>query len=354
MVTSVGRTYADSCASIRAGFVRPSPISDYELLDPETQDLVPLIGYPVPVCAGGFDMVGRWLMIGAEAMRDLIRNISKHETVAADFWRNTLLIGVSPRLDAGRLQTANDEDPGKLVGSYLNPMCRQLDLPIPPQNVRSLAVGRTGLYAAIQHGRTELEEGRARRVVVLAVDSLLDSLSLEWLDSLGRLKSDVNPTGLVPAEAGVAICLDLASTKTEQPELAVIEKTSSRNEVDEFFATAPRIGVPFSTVLGEVTDSTGDQPFMGPIVCDLNGETWRAFEFSNARLRQSTLVTDQTSIEIPAVSTGDTGAASAALGLAYGISALGRFRGAYERFIVASSSEFGPVGAARVTRPQHN
>ncbi len=352
MVTSVGRTYADSCASIRAGFVRPSEISDYELLDPETQDLVPLIGYPIPVCAGGFDMVGRWLTIGAEAMRDLIRNIGKQETITADFWRSTLLIGISPRLDAGRLQSSQDEDPAKLVGSYLAPLCRQLDLPIPAQNVRSLALGRTGLYAAIQHARTELEAGRVRRVIVLSVDSLLDSLSLEWLDSLGRLKSDVNPTGLVPAEAGVAVCLDLASAKSNQPVLAVIEKSSSRNDVNEFFADAPRVGAQFSMVLRDVTDGHGDQPFVGPVVTDLNGEAWRAFEFSNARLRQSTLLSDRTSIEIPVVSTGETGAASAAVGLAFGISGLGRRRRAHDRFIVASSSEFGPVGAARVARPQ--
>ncbi len=65
--------------------------------------------------------------------------------------------------------------------------------------------GRTGVAVALRHARQMLEHMSVDRVVILAVDSLLDARILEHYLESDRLLTSVNSNGFMPGEAAAAL-----------------------------------------------------------------------------------------------------------------------------------------------------
>jgi 3-oxoacyl-[acyl-carrier-protein] synthase-1 len=68
-----------------------------------------------------------------------------------------------------------------------------------------LAAGATGVYHALLRAREILAAGQATHCLICAVDSLINPEVLRDLDESGRLKTESNPDGLIPGEAGACI-----------------------------------------------------------------------------------------------------------------------------------------------------
>ncbi len=349
MVSSVGWGYEDSCASIRAGITRPSEITDYSVLDSKIQDLVPIVGYRIPVGASGFDTAGKWIAIGVAALNELHSKLGSGRQLPDEYWQSTLFVAVCPRLDPNRLQSVEPQDDSVVTQAFLGPILSQLGLPIPERNLRTHTTGQTGVFSALESAASELQAGNFKRAVILAVESYLDSLSLEWLDACGRLKTDDNPTGLIPSEAAVAICVDLGHSMPNTSALAVVEKVIIRDDVAEFFADGPRNGEAMSQVLSDLFSDYGEQAFRGDLLVDQNGEAWRAWEFACARARVGALKSDTWRMVMPATCIGETGAASGAIGIACAAASFERGYSSSNHAVVLSSSEFGPTAAARLS-----
>ena len=111
MITSVGRSYADSCASIRAGIVRPHAVDDYLLVDEETQALTPLIGHAIQGISEGFFAAGLWVRLTRLALEEVLKSTNAPATDDMAFWSKTALLTVTP--DPSHPRFDCDEDLGK-------------------------------------------------------------------------------------------------------------------------------------------------------------------------------------------------------------------------------------------------
>jgi 3-oxoacyl-[acyl-carrier-protein] synthase-1 len=211
-------------------------------------------------------------------------------------------------------------------------------------------LGHSAAIAAVQRA----EEGMARRefdrAIVLAVDSLLDSMTLEWLTGENRVKCDANPTGLAPGEA--AACLLL-----EQPERArggrrpwmTLRGAALRREKASFVSGDTNQGDALCASIRAARSRAGvSSGLYADIITDQNGENWRASELAYARIKLREELGPGCRFLHPAASIGDTGAASGGVALCFAACAFRRGFARGDSALVLSSTERGDVGAALV------
>lgn len=353
MITSVGRDVVQSCASIRAGLRRPHEINYFDVLDPETQDIVPLIGHPIRGFTDGFNLVGLWIRIAKTCIADLIKQGNLPDKSDLKFWRKTAFIGVIPYINDDRFQSQGDEKPDMVKQTYLVPLLQALGLDISITNLHVVSMGHAGAISAIIHAESLVSSSDVERILVLAVDSYLDTLTLEWLAKYNRLKTNTNPIGLAPGEAGVCFLLEtVSSCKRRNAQVqAVIAGVAIEKETHHFFSNELNQGVGLSKVIEQAfLNASVKNPFWGDIIVDQNGENWRARELAGARLRLSNKVSSESSFILPCVSIGDTGAASGAVSICVAVRSFMRNYSSNELTLVVSSSEHGDVGAALISK----
>src|SRR6185436_2452170 len=73
--------------------------------------------------------------------------------------------------------------------------------------------GTLGFFRAVEQARVLIDGKKADGVVVAAADSLLNGPALAWLETQGRLKTELNPDGIIPGEAAAALWLQAATDK---------------------------------------------------------------------------------------------------------------------------------------------
>lgn len=353
MITSVGRDLAHACASIRAGISRPRDIDYFEVLDPETQDMVPLVGSPIRAYTEGFTLVGLWIRIAKGCLLNLVQRSNLPDKSHRSFWQESALIGVTPYIDDDRFLSKGNETPDLIKEAYLYPLHEYLDLPILIKNLYTVCMGHTGTITAIAMAESLISSSDIRRVIILAVDSYLDRLTLEWLAKYERLKSAANPTGLAPGEAGACFLLESASTCEQRntPFLAAVESVGLEKESQDFFSGEINRGVGLSRAIEQaLRNAPIELPFIGDLISDQNGENWRACELAGARILLHNKVSPLCSLVLPGISIGDVGAASGAVSLCIAVQSLVRHYSSGDRTLVLTSSEHGHVGAACVKR----
>ncbi|RKH15028.1 hypothetical protein D7Y13_09950 [Corallococcus praedator] len=355
MVSSVGRGVVATCAAIRAGIACAQPLTYFEVLDEASQEMEFITGHPVRGLTEGFTIIGRWLRLARACVSDLLHQGALPDATHASFWRLTGLLVVTPYLNDDRFGGDAGDAPAskELVQlAYLQPLLEALRLPIEERNVDVLCQGPAGAIHSIHEARRWMETRGLERVLVIAADSYCDPLTLEWLAWYRRLKTPENPCGLMPGEAAAGFLLESsASARRRQPSMCFgIAGSAVRFEQSHFFSQKPNAGVALTEALDEaLLGAELKVPFAGSIVSDLNGENWRANEWGYARLRMERRLADRFHQVLPALSLGDTGAASGAGGVCVAARALARGYSRGEHILVVSSSERGHVGAMCLT-----
>ena len=169
---------------------------------------------------------------------------------------------------------------------------------------------------AVRAASLDLAAGVIEVAVVLAVDSLLNQDTLNWLHQNNRLKCDGMPVGLQPGEAGVAAALTMrphlvhASTQgvtlgevhLEAEPLSLLSGAATRGEI-------------LARVIERAWRSSTIEPPW--ILSDQNGEEFRAMEWGHAlvRLRGKNAAFSAPELWYAATSFGDTGASSSLVNL---------------------------------------
>lgn len=264
LVCSVGHDVVTACAAIRAGISRPAPIFEHPVLDLISHESVPLIGHPVTPLTDGFCSSARWLRLASYAFDDLLR--AGELGVDARDWSKTLIVVLLP--DLGELRFAPDRyaDLARIHAAFVDMIGSRS--PQQAAGVEVRAAGHAGFAELLLDTPALLREWQVERLVVLATDSYIEPYTLTWLASLGRLKTDTNPVGLMPGEAAAAMVLEPGGSKAgRRPQI-------TGAGVARFESTVAEDPYQPGRVLADIT-----RPLLrGPpnLLVDLNGEVRRA------------------------------------------------------------------------------
>lgn len=197
--------------------------------------------------------------------------------------------------------------------------------------------GHAGPVALAMDACTALIEGRIRYALVGGADSLIFPDRLDALDESYRLKSERNLDGFRPGEAAGFVLLELDKA---EPAPATIQLLGLRSCAG---AGGQREAGSLTALLRALLASTRGDPVL---VCDLNGETARAREWSLVVSRLGTELRDPIVLEHPAISTGDIGAASVPVMLHLAARLLaGGYRERRSALVVAGSDDGVRAGA---------
>lgn len=350
IVTSVGRDAHTTLTSILAGIARPKELGYFAIVDPELQEPQGVVGHPIEALTEGFHLYGLWLRVGLKCLEDLLSRAGLER--GPQVWQRGALIAVAPDIRSERFMSEGDESPEALREPYLDRIAGWLG--VPAERVKAVAVGPTGLYQALELAGRALERQDVDRVAILAVDSLLDTLSLEWLAEHDRLKTPAVPAGLMPGEAGVALLIERPGAKGLGVSVRAIAseapppRGAPAGGADPAWQTSVERGARLAQVLERcLARAPRGDGAARMLVSDQNGEQWRAEELAHCSLKLGDLWPADAELLLPALSVGDTGAARAALGC--GIAALALKHGEARESIVLTSTFDGAAGAALLT-----
>jgi 3-oxoacyl-[acyl-carrier-protein] synthase-1 len=350
MVSAVGRDVVTTCASVRAGIRRPSELGHAAVIDEDTDEAVPVVGYPMRGFSDGFIAAGTWARMAADCLEDLMRYGGLPPAGATTFWDRTCLFVVTPVIDDGRFLDQAAYGLGSFHQRLAASVLPLIDLPIPADRVFGVPFAHAGTAVALGQAHDIIAAGRADRAIVLACDSCAEPLSAQWLERQGRLKSDEAPVGLIPGEAAACFLVETepaARGRGARPE-ALITGWSAATEPANLFSDARNTGLGLASVGAAALDS--EPAFAGDLIVDLNGETWRAYELGCALARLGSRIDETARTVLLCDSLGEIGAASGCAGVCLAVRSFARGYAAAERALVLSSSEYGYVGAIQLRR----
>jgi len=353
-ICSVGFDVATTCASIRAGISRPATIPGLTDVDPESNEPEPVVGHPAGSAGDGFTGTARWVQLLIPCVRDMCRAGELPPWEDQRFWGHTAVFIVTPYLDDGRYHPNPHCTPEGVRSALVLPLNNMLQGRFQPRSIRVVPRGRIGIFELVsQFYRIQRTDG-FERALVIAVDSWLDGSSLNYLMTMGRLKTASNPVGLMPGEGAFAILLEpqrAAQHRGAAPG-PVIRRCSLGVEPLCLMAAERSQGFGLAARISAVLHETRPQQSYPTHIADLNGETWRATEWGSAAVRlldQGIDVSDR-ELWLPATSVGDVGAGSSILGMQIAARAFARNYSQGPSILVTASDEHGDVGALLVEK----
>lgn len=342
MASSLGDAVT-ACAAFRAGLSRATEIPSHEVLDLLGHEMTPVVGHPAWTLTDGFEAAGRWSILLAAALLDLRTQAGFPEPSAQRFWGKTAIVLVTPVLDDARFYYAPDCRPDSVWGLCVLPAMGETRAQVDEARSHLVSCGAAGVAQAVSVGAQWLETGGVDRVIVLAVDSLLDSMSLSSLSEHRRLKCDDNPVGLAPGEAACALLLE----RPGQPKpLAIIAHVAFDPDGPNFREPGARCNPALNGVLRKTLRARGSkEAFRGDLIADLNGEEWRAAACGAAVASVPASILGDYQLLTAAASFGDTGAASAAIGMTSAVRSFVRGYSRSSESLVLALSDSGESGA---------
>ncbi|MBI3230759.1 MAG: hypothetical protein HYZ45_11470 [Burkholderiales bacterium] len=175
--------------------------------------------------------------------------------------------------------------------------------------------GRAGIGAALQRAQSLLVSNTVSRVLLLGVDSYINSVTISHYLEQERLLCSDNSNGFIPGEGAAALLLELA---TPQSSGLLITGAGVAREKAVFEGITPNRAIGLTQAIRQALESAKLAPnHLQFRMNDLNGEQYFAKEAANAYTR----VMADDSVLLPllhiADCVGETGAAAGPLSLAY-------------------------------------
>jgi len=359
MVASLGFEVETACAAARAGITRAAEVDYFPLGTGEDGDAIPAVGHPIPEITSGFEGRARLLRIAQAGFADLLRHMTQppasHELpfyLAVPDWRRTeapLVTEDAQASDASTTAVEEEEPEPDDSLAWLRTALALQRWPVRPK-FAFLACGHTVVLEALVAAIADLRERRVRQAVVGGVDSLLEHRTLRWLHGDLRLKGPGLAAGLLPGEAAAFCLLETAGhARARAAELhAVVHSVCFSKEPRPYVSGYPSTSRGLQEVVRRSIEERGGTP-ADPVwvVSDQNGEPYRALDWGHAivGLRRLSARFAEPVQWYPAVSFGDTGAASGGVALCAVARAFARGYSPSSAAIVLSAAD-GPLRAA--------
>jgi len=302
MVSSIGNDWEQSCAAHRAGI---NQFLEYEDFYPENEEMV--TDELQPLIAARSSSIGvqmeelRAPKLMVPALQDLISN----SNIPREMFDSTIfLTAVSPG------ESAKHEK--RLLSAYKQEL---LKLSVNCSAKRKLIkTNHTGFIELVSAASMLLASGECQACILLAVDSLNSFETLEALDGKERIKSKKSPSGLIPGESAVAVIVETQAhaLAREAEIMATVSATAKTTEQNILSSDRPSSGLGLSTAIRQVCEQANEfRPSW--VVCDLNGETYRAYEWGMTQVKANDVLSNMSVLWHPADCFGDVGAATGGL-----------------------------------------
>lgn len=197
-------------------------------------------------------------------------------------------------------------------------------VPIDIEASRTIPSGRAAGLMAIEAGMKALEYDNVPAVIVGGVDSFLDPKLLSELDAEGRILGPQVMDGFIPGEGAAFLVLKPQGAVTASPPILALG-ASSMPDAGHRYGTEPAKGEGLAKTLEALR--AGLRPTPPPVnttFAGFNGENFDAKLWGLARLRHTDFFTPTMSMQHPASSIGDTGAACGAIMSSLAATALAR------------------------------
>ena len=209
------------------------------------------------------------------------------------------------------------------------------------------AAGVAALDAAVQN----LASSRCDVFVVAGVDSYVCRDTLEWLERSGQLHGAGDPEntwGFIPGEAASAIllCTPAAAELFGLQSLGELVGVGLGAEPHPIKSGEVCVGEGLTTAFRTALAALPLPEQVHNVLCDLNGEPYRAEEYGFTAIRTRERFRSVTEFVAPADAWGDVGAAGVPLHMAAAVISQRKRYGKGPVSLVSASSEDGQRGAA--------
>lgn len=335
-ISPVGDCAAQTCTSIRAGV---NGFRDHEYywgqaLYPEWQFEEPVKVAPVASLDPMLDGPERLMQLALPALRELS---DAAELRRAELARSALLVALPAPDDV--VTDWGLEDFGETLAA-------RTGLPVAQTVVEPS--GHCAALRQLAQASALLQSPEIEQCILVAVDSYLSFDRLALLDANWRLRSPRNADGFIPGEAAVALRLEMPNHAARRGAKIALDISALG-----FGAEPNAFGCDRSSTGTGLCDAIrGVWPESPPcrwVLCDFNGESYRAFEWGIAQTRLGERLPSPRTQVRPVDSCGDTGAAAAGVLLACAAAAFARGYAAAERALLWTSSDAGVRAAAVVS-----
>ena len=361
MVCSLGHDMDTACAAARAGLTRLSEVPCRVKGDDQAPEIA--VGHSVFGLTAGFEGDARLIRLHGQAARNLFGHPGAATMQGKVGWflalpSATRRISGLDGIPDSVARTLYEEDLSDAPAAAADPIrgkriieaaldmagaSTALDI------VQVSTAGQVGFAELVNAAAQQLEVGTLDAAVVGGVDSLVDEPELDWLNITWRLKTAEQPVGLVPGEAAALVLLTRSarSHRGRTPALANLHSVQCAQKGRAYLGGHAPDGDGLAAALFPFAQAqcvNGNNPWL---VTDQNGECYRAGDWGQAVVKLLTRFPGYQNpvVWYPALSFGDTGAASAAVGTCMVLRAFAR---SYAPSNIASvvSSNDGPDRAA--------
>jgi hypothetical protein len=325
MVSCLGPDAMTSCAALRAGLVRLKRL-ELELRDPVLNECLPVVGHCTFGIAEGWTGLGKISRLGLAALKDLLRSIGR-----VDWSRTGLYIALSSdfQLAEAAKVSALTEPPDalevtnefleykkdKLRTQLVPTMAKLGGFSVPGANQGLSFADTVGFIALLRHACEKLERGELERVVIGAVDSLIEPDHVEACHRLGCLKSPSSSGGLIPGEMAAFLLLEKQADALKNGRLHwSVQGVAQSKEPFNRLSDDPPLGRALSTSIIQTVRACGaNAGSVGLLIGDLNGDPYRAADWGNAVVRlKAEFPWFDSQVLNPAAGFGDAGSVNSA------------------------------------------
>lgn len=284
----------------------------------------------------GLDVIDRVIAMATSALEEICTKVDFNQSG---------LGGVTLFLALPETRPGWGEHDNQTVANRLH----QLPLSITFQSIEVLPEGHAAGLTALNIASASIKNGQSEMCIILGVDSYSDFETLSWLDNNRQLANTYNRGAFFPGEGAGAVVI--AATKTlsryKLNSLAVIRRVALATETKRIKTDTLCLGEGLTECVKEAVKSLRlpEQTIDG-VICDINGERYRAEEWGFVILRCAEAFVDPTDYDLPATCWGDVGAASGPLFIGLAVAASKGNWAKGSRYMIWNSSESGQRAAA--------
>ncbi|MCY1030280.1 hypothetical protein OV207_02340 [Corallococcus sp. BB11-1] len=304
-----------ACAAFRAGLTQARASREFKYFPEGDNAPAPLVACAIPEATFGFSAAGRLIAIFHETLMDL-RGRVELQALGADTPLFLVLPDALERDFPMRPELREDAARRRdVLGTFVLKQAFDNLGMVWRGGWRCFMGGHVAFAQALQAARDVIRSHEAEACLVVAVDSLLSPPTLHSLALRRCLKTEDQPVGFIPGEAGVALLLRPAKRRLDSrgPSPVLLDDVCVLESPEPERADGRDLAACVERVLPPGPPASEEPLLVG----DHNGEQRRALEWGNLllHLRAAHPAWRLERSWFPALGFGETGVVSGALGV---------------------------------------